>query len=428
MRIANTISDRLRAQGIRQWYRGMMPPGRPSPLDILMIQATPFCNLDCRYCYLPNRTDKTRIDPALFDQLFLKLGAAGLLAGDIGMVWHAGEPLVLPIAFYQDAFAQVERLVHGRAQITHHFQTNGVLLRQEHCDLVKAHNLRFSISIDGPARLHDRNRVTRAGAGSHAAALKAIRLLQENNLPFSIINVLTAEALAHPDEIYEFYHDLGIVDVCFNVEEIEGYNKTSSFSMESEDLYYKFLTRYFELSMADNSLLRMREFRGAFRPEGIFAKDAPRGSSENNPLSIIAMDVSGKVFTFSPELLDLTDPDGQDFSIGHVDTIDFTTIFDDPRFLRIANPIAQGVAACQATCSYFDKCGGGAPVNKYSETGSFTATETMFCRMTRQVLTDAVDDFVVRQITHQRQARTAARLQALGSAGHIAPHNQGQPA
>ena len=42
------------------------------------------------------------------------------------------------------------------------------------------------------------------------------------------------------------------------------------------------------------------------------------------------------------------------------------------------------------TCEYFGFCGGGAPVNKYSENGSFDSTETLFCRLNRKVLVDVI--------------------------------------
>jgi uncharacterized protein len=35
-------------------------------------------------------------------------------------------------------------------------------------------------------------------------------------------------------------------------------------------------------------------------------------------------------------------------------------------------------------------CGGGAPVNKYFENGSFDSTETMFCRLNRKAIVDVI--------------------------------------
>ena len=33
-------------------------------IDLLVVQPTPFCNIDCRYCYLPDRNSKAVVAPA----------------------------------------------------------------------------------------------------------------------------------------------------------------------------------------------------------------------------------------------------------------------------------------------------------------------------------------------------------------------------
>jgi len=43
--------------------------------------------------------------------------------------------------------------------------------------------------------------------------------------------------------------------------------------------------------------------------------------------------------------------------------------------------INAGVEACRKECDYFSICGGGAPVNKLSENGSFASTQTSFCNL-----------------------------------------------
>ncbi len=63
---------------------------------------------------------------------------------------------------------------------------------------------------------------------------------------------------------------------------------------------------------------------------------------------------------------------------------------NSPRLQAMWRDIRAGIERCRATCAYFPYCGGGAPVNKYFENGSFDSTETMFCRLTRQVPTDVV--------------------------------------
>ena len=52
--------------------------------------------------------------------------------------------------------------------------------------------------------------------------------------------------------------------------------------------------------------------------------------------------------------------------------------------------IDAGVEACRASCEYFSVCGGGAPMNKLSENGSFRSTRTTFCSLVQMAAADLV--------------------------------------
>ncbi len=45
-----------------------------------------------------------------------------------------------------------------------------------------------------------------------------------------------------------------------------------------------------------------------------------------------------------------------------------------------------------SSCEYFSVCGGGAPINKLAENGSFTSTRTAFCALTQMVPIDLILD------------------------------------
>jgi uncharacterized protein len=65
---------------------------------------------------------------------------------------------------------------------------------------------------------------------------------------------------------------------------------------------------------------------------------------------------------------------------------------ETPVLKRMLSDIGAGVELCRQNCEYFSVCGGGEPVNKLFENGSFATAETTYCRMTKMRATDLVLD------------------------------------
>ena len=56
-----------------------MSADQVGPLELLVIQPTPFCNLDCSYCYLPDRLDKRKITLETLEKTFNWAFSSGLV-------------------------------------------------------------------------------------------------------------------------------------------------------------------------------------------------------------------------------------------------------------------------------------------------------------------------------------------------------------
>ena len=167
-------------------------------IQLLVVQPTPFCNIDCRYCYLPDRTNKAVVAEATLANLFSQVFASGWVEEGVRVVWHAGEPMVLPIDFYRRAFRLIDGLKPPGLSVTHSFQTNGTLIDDAWCEFFAAEQISVGVSIDGPQLLHDINRVTRSGRGTFDRTIAGIRRLRRHGVPFHVISVLSAESLAAP--------------------------------------------------------------------------------------------------------------------------------------------------------------------------------------------------------------------------------------
>ncbi len=366
-----------------------LPPAS-AVLQLVLIQPTPFCNIDCRYCYLPNRSDRRVISAQVLERVGHNVFRTPGLADRVTFLWHAGEPLVLPVSFYEAAFATLARANPTGHPVIHAIQTNGTLLSQAWCDFVRKHRVNLGVSLDGPAFLHDAQRRTRSGAGTQARVMEGVRLLQRNDIEFHVICVLTRDHLRNPDAVFEFFVENGISRVGFNVEEVEGVHASST--LECEDAvgqYRAFLTRMRALCTAHPGALRVREFEQL----ADYIEQEETWMERNIqvvPLKIVCIDCDGNFSTFSPELLGLRSAEYGDFLLGNVRTDTFESVYEREKFRRLYADVEAGVMACQRSCPYFALCGGGAPANKYAENGSFRSTETLYCRLSRKVLIDVM--------------------------------------
>jgi uncharacterized protein len=362
-------------------------------IQLLVVQPTPFCNINCRYCYLADRGNKSVVSFETLKNLFTQVFASGWAEEVLSVVWHAGEPLVLPVAFYRDAFAMIDALKPAGLPIKHSFQTNGTLIDDAWCDFIAEAEISVGVSIDGPRHLHDRNRVTRSGRGTFDKTIAGVRRLKQHGLPFHVISVLTAASLAVPEEMFDFYLAEGIEHVCFNVEESEGEHRSESFAEAGiEDAYYRFLSEFWRLAAANPGRIQfIREIddiqRNILRPNG-----ASFLNQLATPFAIVSMDWTGNIATFSPELLGLKNALYDDFVLGNINRDRLVDLAERPLLARMTADIDAGIGVCRESCEYFSVCGGGEPVNKLFENGSFATAETTYCRMTKMRATDLVLD------------------------------------
>jgi uncharacterized protein len=364
----------------------------PTHLDTVVVQPTPFCNINCSYCYLPDRNVKTVIEQGTIETLFSKIFASGWTSGGLTVIWHAGEPLVVPVAFYETAFRAIEALRPATLQLRHSIQTNGMLITREWCELFKKWDVGIGVSIDGPKALHDAHRVTRTGQGTFDKTIAGIRLLRQENVPFHVISVLSKDGMRLPQEMLDFYLSEGIEDVCFNVEESEGAHVSELFAGGGAQMSFKhFLSEFWRLSRVGGQVRFVREVDGmlprVFRPA-----DSAMMNSQVEPFGMMNVDCHGDVSSFSPELLGLKNSDYSDFIVGNIHTSSLEDMLASAPMQAMRRDIAAGVEACRNGCEYFSVCGGGAPVNKLAENGSFASTRTSFCSLTQMVPIDLILD------------------------------------
>ena len=138
---------------------------------LLILQPTPFCNIDCDYCDLTGRASTARMSIATVKRAAERLRDDGLAGPELTVVWHAGEPLAMPLAFYDEAVVMLREVFGAACAVSHLIQTNATLIDDAWCALFERHAMRIGVSVDGPADLHTAHRRTRTGRGTHERVL-----------------------------------------------------------------------------------------------------------------------------------------------------------------------------------------------------------------------------------------------------------------
>jgi len=327
-------------------------------------------------------------------RVFAEIFNSGLASRYLTVIWHAGEPLVVGLDFFRAAFDTIARLTPPEIELRHSINTNGILISDEWCELFNVWNVNVGVSIDGPKDLHDENRRTRANRGTFDAVMSGVRTLRANQTPFYVISVLTRTSMPRADDYYDFCRDEGIGTICFNIEEVEGANRTSSMAgADIAALYTKFLRTFCSRVVNDGNRIKIREIENML-DEIVWPPDRAHPRSQLRPYGHLNIDWAGNFSTFSPELLGMKERRFDDFLLGNIWTTTLRQALDSPALAAMQAEIDQGVEMCRNTCEYFEVCGSGTPANKLFENGTFASTETMFCRLNVKAVADVALGFI----------------------------------
>ena len=95
-------------------------------LNTLVVQPTSLCNLNCTYCYLPNRDENLVMPISTAHRIADELTALNL-EHTVNILWHSGEPLICGVKKFIELLKPFESL-RKQKKIRHSIQTNGTLI------------------------------------------------------------------------------------------------------------------------------------------------------------------------------------------------------------------------------------------------------------------------------------------------------------
>ncbi len=173
---------------------------------------TTRCNLECRYC-------QTQTDSAL--DMSVDVAAQVLKycfdmrSPHINLEFQGGEPL-LNWSVLTFLVEHIRKFNAANKSISISLVTNGTLLDDEKADFLVKNGVSVCISVDGPAKIHDRNRVYSGGGGTYEQAAGAMKRLKEayqraeKESRINLLPTLNKESLNFSKEIIDEYISWGV--------------------------------------------------------------------------------------------------------------------------------------------------------------------------------------------------------------------------
>jgi len=358
-------------------------------LNLLIIQPSSKCNLNCTYCYIPerDRRNSQKIDIKTVDLLLEKVLNSNIVKEKLQILFHSGEPLTVPMHMYDEIFKLIDKHNQKNIRIIKTVQTNGTLFTEKWIDFFKKNKMTASLSLDGPAFLHDASRRGWDGSSTHEKVMEKVKLLKDHNIPVSPLAVVTKTHLDFPEEFFFFFLNNKLYNFAFNVEEMELNNEQSSLKgSESVYIKYKAFIKTLQKLNKKHPQVNIREFQQTRSNIHSFLENKNFVASQDvaNPLNILTCTTNGDLYTFCPEMAGQ-----QEMSVGNIYKIkEIKDLLKNKNFIKLKNQINKGISECKNKCDYFSFCGGGRPANKFYETGSFASTETVACNLQIKKLID----------------------------------------
>ncbi|GJD97685.1 cyclophane-forming radical SAM/SPASM peptide maturase YhhB [Methylobacterium iners] len=356
-------------------------------IDTVLLKVASRCNLDCSYCYVYRmgdegwRTQPKRMEPSVTIAVAERLAAlAAAQARGFSVVFHGGEPLLIGALRFLELCRVLKKALPFDSAL--HLQTNGVLLTDEILSICAEYEVGISVSIDGPAAVHDRHRPDRRGGASHGRVTAAIDRLRAHPAGASLFTGVLAvvDLQANPASVYAFLKSIGAPSIDFlyrdGHHDVLPVGKASLLSTE----YGEWMSQLLDVYLADPKPTRIRVLDDMLKL--LLGGKGEKEGIGLNSYGILVIDTDGSV-NKNDTLKSARSGDRFQTSWS-VLTHDLSEVVSSREFAAYHHAQLPVAPACLA-CSDLRVCGGGMPAHRWSASNGF-ANSSVFCADQRYLI------------------------------------------
>lgn len=351
--------------------------------NLHIFVVTLRCNHSCRYCH----ASRAPMDALQTDMTTETAERAVDMAFESTSPWvtfefQGGEPLAnWPIVEHIIEYARQKNALAGKA-LMFALVTNLSLMTEERLDYLIDRRIQICTSLDGPAALHDENRVWKHGT-SHAVTIDWIRRINARYVELGLDPILykvealptiTRMTLPQPEALIDHYVEIGCRSIFLRHLDPFGFARSARVRLGYDMAeFLAFYRRALDHIVALNrSGVDFVERTAAVFLTKIIGHAEPNFLDIRSPcgaaIGQLTYNYDGRVFTCDEGRM--IDRAGDDlFAIGDVANDTYSAVITNPtvRAMSLASTL-DGQPGC-TNCAYKPWCGV-CPVHNYSEQGS----------------------------------------------------------
>lgn len=325
-----------------------------------------MCNLDCDYCFyldrdadpylhLPGRVMTAETLERLVDGYLFYSHPLSVFS------FQGGEPTLAGLNFFEKLVQFEERYGRPGQSVSNSIQTNGLLLNESWCDLLREYHFLVGLSLDGPEDVHDRYRRNKARHGSWARVMQTAELLRRKRVEFNILCVVSAANAGRARETYRFFRKLGIEHLQFiPLAEFQPDGAPMPYTISGEE-YGQFLCEIFDLWWPERRRVRVRFFDNL--AEALAGQKPGSCALHETCDSYAVVEYNGDVYP-----CDFFVESG--WRLGNIEVDSWSELARRRKRYEFAARKLDPHPAC-AACEYLHICHRGCPKNRHGRHGRF---------------------------------------------------------
>lgn len=178
-------------------------------VHLLIKPSSGICNLNCRYCFYHDITEKReqRSYGFMEDDTLEEVIKKGISYAEkeCTIAFQGGEPTLIGLEFFQKAISLQKKYNTKKILIHNAIQTNGLGLDETWADFLHDNHFLAGISLDGIKDTHDYNRLDPKGRGTFSRIMQTIQLFESHYVEYNILTVVNRQTAKKANRIYNFY-------------------------------------------------------------------------------------------------------------------------------------------------------------------------------------------------------------------------------